>query len=65
MAPDINVQGNKVTVVTRDEHDFISLTDMAKHKNPAEFSSIRNESGRHEMDPPKFIPCNFKPKVCN
>jgi hypothetical protein len=20
---------------------------------------------RHEMDPPKFIPCNFKPKVLN
>jgi hypothetical protein len=34
MAPEISVLGNKVTVVTRDNDDYISLTDMAKHKNP-------------------------------
>lgn len=52
MAPDINVQGNKVTVVTRDDHDFILLTDRVKHwlKNPSfnttEFSSIRKLEDR-------------------
>jgi hypothetical protein len=33
--PDIiKVQGQTVAVVSRDDKNFISLTDIAKHKNP-------------------------------
>ncbi|HEX2959791.1 MAG TPA: KilA-N domain-containing protein [Chitinispirillaceae bacterium] len=34
MASEINVQGSTVTIIRQDNNDFISLTDMAKHKNP-------------------------------
>lgn len=34
MALEINVQGSIITVVRQNENDFISLTDMAKFKNP-------------------------------
>ena len=30
----IEVQGAVVTIVQHDGHDFISLTDIAKYKNP-------------------------------
>jgi hypothetical protein len=40
MAPEMDVKGNKVAVVTRDDNVYISLTDMAKHKNPSETSLV-------------------------
>ena len=30
----IEVQGTSIAIVNRDNHDFISLTDIAKRKNP-------------------------------
>ena len=29
----VSVQGTKITIVSHREDDYISLTDMAKHKN--------------------------------
>lgn len=34
MADIIKVQGHAVTVVSRNDRDYISLTDIAKHRNP-------------------------------
>lgn len=33
MAPEINVQGKKVMVISRNLSDFISLTDIARHRD--------------------------------
>jgi ABC-type transporter MlaC component len=29
----INVQGKGISIITQEQDDFISLTDIAKHKN--------------------------------
>jgi hypothetical protein len=34
MADIIKVQGRDITVVLQDQKDYISLTDIAKHRNP-------------------------------
>jgi hypothetical protein len=34
MAEKITVQGNSVSVVSINNQDFISITDIAKHRNP-------------------------------
>ena len=36
----INVKGTEVTLFSEGENDFISLTDIAKHKDPAHTDSI-------------------------
>lgn len=33
MADRINVQGNAISIVTKEQQDYISLTDIAKHRN--------------------------------
>jgi hypothetical protein len=32
----INVQGSGITVSRKEQYDFISLTDIARYKNPNE-----------------------------
>jgi len=34
MAKRIDVQGREITIVSREHQDYISLTDIAKHRNP-------------------------------
>src|SRR5437588_982631 len=34
MADIIKVQGTEIAIISRNERDFISLTDIAKHRNP-------------------------------
>ncbi|NLG16562.1 MAG: KilA-N domain-containing protein [Fibrobacter sp.] len=40
MEQTINVNGKDVAVISRNNDDFISLTDIAKYKNPAETSLV-------------------------
>ena len=43
MTMKIDVQGNEVTIITREQEDYISLTDIAKYRNKEEpFSIINN-----------------------
>ena len=32
--PKVNVQGNEVSTVIINKQDYISITDIAKHRNP-------------------------------
>ena len=41
----LNIQGTTVTILSQKEHDYISLTDIAKYRNLEEpFSVINNWS---------------------
>ena len=43
MAKKIDVQGNEISIISREQEDYISLTDIAKYRNKAEpFSIINN-----------------------
>ena len=43
MAGKIEVQGREITIISRDQQDYISLTDIAKYKNAARTDDlIRN-----------------------
>ena len=36
----ITVKGREITVISKHEEDFISITDIARHKNPEEPKDI-------------------------
>ena len=72
----IEVQGATITVVPHEGHDFISLTDIAKYKNPDHPDDVvrnwlRNRStveflGIWErLNNPAFIPSNSTGLECN
>jgi hypothetical protein len=43
MAGKISVQGNEISIISRKQEDYISLTDMAKHRNKEDpFAIINN-----------------------
>jgi hypothetical protein len=43
MANKISVQGNEINIISREQEDYISLTDMAKYRNKEDpFAIINN-----------------------
>ena len=67
----IDVQGTSITIVAQHEQDYISLTDIAKYRNPQEPSAIINNWMRsrstieflglwERLSNPNFKPLEFE-----
>ena len=71
MAEKISVQGNEISIISREQEDYISLTDIAKYRNKQEPFAINNNWMRNrstieflglweKLSNPDFKPLEFE-----
>src|SRR3989339_617090 len=71
MAEKISVQGNEISIISREQEDYISLTDIAKYRNRQEPFAIINNWMRNrstieflglweKLSNPEFKPLEFE-----
>jgi hypothetical protein len=71
MANKISVQGNEINIISREQEDYISLTDMAKYRNTEDPLAIINNWMRsrstieflglwEKLSNPDFKPIEFE-----
>ena len=71
MAEKISVQGNEISIISREQEDYISLTDIAKYRNKQEPFAIINNWMRNrstieflglweKLSNPDFKPLEFE-----
>jgi hypothetical protein len=55
MTDKIIVQGNEITIISKERKDYISLTDIARYKNKEEPFSVINNWMRGRYRVPGFM----------